>query len=243
MPHHHNPFLPTTTATDMATAMNMGSPTRHLAVMGYYQLIGGRGILTIGGAMFVLMLTPPTSLILHLVAILILILEAAAAKLSQSSDVHIKRRYTLANLVLYFSFVVTILVAAFIPSNMDKINPPRNNPGHSPWPEHPNSGSPFPFLRIFFHIPDFFVILLTFGSFFTLPALRIKHWRTMPRDDGRFLGGGDGDSIPVIVYSDFEDEESGALAEAFRAQQQQEGQDDDAEVLIGCEAEEGRIRL
>lgn len=51
-------------------------------------------------------------------------------------------------------------------------------------------------------------------AFYTLPATHIRHWRSVPTDDGQFVG----DAIPVVVVPAYKDDESGPLAGAFRDQ-------------------------
>lgn len=171
---------------------------------GLYGLLHfGRFAFTFGGLMFSFgATTTPLPFLLHATLLLLTVLEAIAAARSRTSDLHKKRLWAISNIGLYFTSLLTVVACIVV----------RVLAGGG------NDGDDWLGDQAFFIFPDIINLALVVAEFFTLPMLRIRHWRALPRDEGLVVG----DSIPVIAYRDEaeEEEETGPLAEAFRAQQQ-----------------------
>ena len=174
----------------------------------------------VGGILFSLSLDSSISLVLHGVALLVLAAEGGAAHRSitaSSSDLRQKRRWTAAHLALYAAALLALVGCLFAPR---EIGLPAGFPPD--FPKMPDRSG----MRILY-VPDIFGAVCSVAAAFTLPALRVRNWNSLPRDEGLFVG----DAIPVAVYADsgYEDEEEGEddeeggesrpLAAAFRAQQ------------------------
>ncbi|KAK4031241.1 hypothetical protein C8A01DRAFT_42279 [Parachaetomium inaequale] len=186
----------------------------------YFLLFVLRAFHLLGGILFSLSLDSSMSLVLHGVALLVLAAECGAAHRSitaSSSDLRQKRRWTAAHLALYAAALLALAGCLLAPREIDL--PPSFPPD---FPKIPDSSG----MRILY-VPDIFAAVCSAAAFFTLPALRVRNWNSLPRDEGLFVG----DAIPVAVYADsgYEDEEeaedddeggeSRPLAAAFRAQQ------------------------
>ncbi|KAK4443172.1 hypothetical protein QBC34DRAFT_417516 [Podospora aff. communis PSN243] len=146
-----------------------------------------------GGVLFSIPSASPWPARWHLMLVGLAILEVVTAAFSRTQNLRNKRIWTIANIVLYFSSVA-VLVACF---RVDR------------------SHDAFQIPPIMLLIPDAINLGCTFAAFFTLPMLRIKNWGALPTDDGHLVG----DDIGVEYH---DEEEAGALAAAFRAQQEEQ---------------------
>ncbi len=199
----------------------------------YFLLFVLRAFNLVGGVLFSLPLDSSMSLVLHGVALLVLAAEGRAAHRSitaSSSDLRQKRRRTAVHLALYAAALLSAAGCLLAPR---EIGLPSNFPPD--FPKTPDHG-----MRILY-VPDIFAVVCSVAAFFTLPALRVRNWNSLPRDEGLFVG----DAIPVALYADqgYEDEEeaedddeggeSRPLAAAFRSQQTgRQGNETDEESTL-----------
>ncbi|KAK5655979.1 hypothetical protein OQA88_5117 [Cercophora sp. LCS_1] len=198
--HLHRPNFHPPPIFDQAMANPNQVPPAGVVQL-YTTLVMFRASIPLGGLLFSIPSPTLWPAFWHLVLMPLTILEGVAAGYSRTTDLRKKRMWTITNVALYFASLA-VLVVCFLP-------------GRGP-------GGP-PILMLVF--PDILNLIATVASFFTLPMLRIKNWRALPSDDGLLVG----DAVPVVAYHDEEEgeEEVGALADAFRAQQGAQSPDGD----------------
>ncbi|KAK0623836.1 hypothetical protein B0T14DRAFT_517118 [Immersiella caudata] len=200
MPHHLHPQTPPLLQQVLANP-NQVPPADVVQI--YNVLVVLRLGSALGGLIFSISSPSSWPAFWHLILAPLVLLEGAAAGFSRTPNLRKKRIWTIANVILYFASLA-VLAACFLV---------RDGRGR---------GGP-PLLMLLF--PDIMNLGATIVAFFTLPMLRIKNWRALPTDDGLLVG----DAVPVVTYRDEEESEgeSGALADAFRAQQEGQRLDGD----------------
>jgi len=187
----------------------MSNPVAAGPAKTYFMLLGFRAYVFASSVLFSLPLRSLSPLVTHVITLLLLAAEGRAAQCSLSvSDLRQKRLWTAANIALYAAVLIALAGCLLAPREVWSPD------GFPKLPDGPAS-------RILY-TPDLLAVAALAAAFFTLPALRIRHWCSLPRDEGVFAG----DAIPVTVYSDQdygdgdEGDEGGPLAAAFRAQQE-----------------------
>ena len=220
----------------------MSNPTTPSPEGTYILLLTFRAFALLSGILFSLPLQSPTSLILHTTTLLLLAAECLAARRSTTttSNPRQKQLWTAASLALYAATWLALAGCFLAPR---EIWSTADDDGFPTFPRHDRD----PGSRILY-LPDVLAAVTSAATFFTLPALRIRRWRSLPREEGVFAG--DGDAVPAAaVYGDHRDwchdedgdggdETSGPLAATFRARQEEEGgcwgsgKDDDSVVTL-----------
>jgi hypothetical protein len=188
----------------------------------YFTLLKLRGGFLFGGMLFSAVLRSNSSLVIHAVTILLAAAEYGAAWRSTTApDLRQKRWWTATNIALYAAALLALVACFRAPREL--------------WSPRGFSSPSFEPMRRMLYLPDLLAAVTWVAAFFTLPALRIRHWHSLPQDEGFIVGG----AIPVVSYSDrvYEDDndeggESRPLAATFHAQQEGRGGGRDDESIV-----------